>query len=121
LSSNPSITFQDVLANPDKPWSWVGLSRNPSITLKDVLANPDKPWDWTELSSNPSLTMQDVLANPDKPWDWAVLSQTLNLKRDLQALKDRTGLFHEELVAKAWHPTRVQAWLDAGVEIEDLE
>jgi hypothetical protein len=28
LSSNPNITFQDVINNPDKPWSWLYLSLN---------------------------------------------------------------------------------------------
>ena len=38
--------------NPDKPWTWYGLSRNPNITMEDVKDNPDKPWDWEGLSYN---------------------------------------------------------------------
>lgn len=32
----------------------------------------------------------------------------------------RTKLLKEELVAAAWHPNRVQKWLDAGYEIDDM-
>ena len=56
LSLNPSITWDIVQANPDKPWNWYYLSKNPSITWEIVQANPDK--DWSELSQtilNPTL------------------------------------------------------------------
>jgi len=33
--------------------------------------------------------------------------------------KDRISKFKEELVMKAWHPDRVQKWLDSGMDIED--
>ena len=32
-----------ILAHPDKPWDWGGISRNPNITMEMILANPDKP------------------------------------------------------------------------------
>ena len=35
----------------DKNWDWYWLSSNPSITFDHVLANPDKPWNWNGLSS----------------------------------------------------------------------
>ena len=40
--------------NQDKPWEWGwgGLSRNPNITFDIVLAHPDKPWNWNDLSQN---------------------------------------------------------------------
>ena len=31
----------------------------------------------------------------------------------------RSNAFKEELVAKAWHPSRVEKWLEAGIDIED--
>ena len=33
---------------------------------------------------------------------------------------ERTALFKKELVAAAWHPRRVSAWLEAGAALEDL-
>jgi len=33
--------------------------------------------------------------------------------------KERSALIKEELVAKAWHPSRVEKWLEAGMDIDD--
>jgi hypothetical protein len=55
-------------------WNWDYLSKNPSITFQNVLDNPDKPWDWRELSRNKSITFQNVIDNPDKKWNWGGLS-----------------------------------------------
>ena len=52
LSENPNITFDIVLAHPNKPWNWISLSRNPNITFDIVLAHPDILWDWYNLSLN---------------------------------------------------------------------
>jgi hypothetical protein len=37
-----------------------------------------------------------------------------------QRMERRCKIFKEELIAAAWHPARVSAWLDAGLELEDL-
>ena len=37
--------------NPNKPWSWYGISRNPNITMDYINVNPYKPWNWSDLSS----------------------------------------------------------------------
>ena len=42
----------DIMANPDKPWSWYSISGNPNITFDMVVNNPDKPWDWYSMSRN---------------------------------------------------------------------
>ena len=47
-----SSFIQFVLDNPDKPWNWCALSSNSSITIEDVKNNPDKHWDWDCLSMN---------------------------------------------------------------------
>lgn len=62
------------LIDQDYRWDWYSLSGNPSITFDIVLAHPDKPWDWFCLSKNPSITFDDIRSNPDKPWDWRSLS-----------------------------------------------
>jgi hypothetical protein len=59
LSYSKITTMTDVLANPEKPWEWSGLSCNPSISMKDVLANPEQSWDWGSLSWNSSTSMKD--------------------------------------------------------------
>ena len=65
-----TVTFDIVLAHPNKPWDWYCLSINPNITFDNVLAYPEKPWDWYNLSYNPNITWEIVQANPDKPWNW---------------------------------------------------
>jgi hypothetical protein len=37
-----------------------------------------------------------------------------------KSIVDRMNIYKEELMAKAWHPKRVEAWLDAGLDIEDM-
>ena len=75
LSMNPNITFDIVLAHPDKSWDWDSLSRHPNITFDIVIAHPDKPWNWYWLSSNSNITFDIVLVHPDKPWNWKSLSE----------------------------------------------
>jgi hypothetical protein len=47
---------------------------------------------------------------------WAWLEECI--KQKLAA--DRIGVVKEELVATAWRPERVAAWLEAGVALEEL-
>ena len=49
ISSNPNITFDDVMAHSELPWNWFSVSRNPNITSDIVQSYPDKPWDWKYL------------------------------------------------------------------------
>jgi hypothetical protein len=44
----------------------------------------------------------------------------LREKLEPRLRKSLFGMYHEELMAKAWHPTRVARWLDAGEEILDM-
>ena len=37
---------------PEKTWEFCYLSCNPMITFEDILNNPDKPWSWSVLASN---------------------------------------------------------------------
>ena len=41
-------------------------------------------------------------------------------KASYAQVRARCGLYKEELIAAAWHPTRVAKWLDAGMEVEEL-
>ena len=38
--------------NLEQPWDWSCLSQNPNITFDNVLAHPDKPWSWKHFSAN---------------------------------------------------------------------
>lgn len=41
-------------------------------------------------------------------------------KTFLNAIKLHTGCYKEELVASAWHPQRLEKWLDAGYSIDEV-
>ncbi len=49
-----------VKAYSNKPWDWFALSTNPCITLQDILDNPDLPFIWQGVSANPNVTIYDI-------------------------------------------------------------
>ena len=69
LSSNPNITWETVIDNPDyvivptnrnirnqnKRLNYIGLSENPNVTWDIIIANQNKPWNYTNLSRNPNV------------------------------------------------------------------
>ena len=69
---------------------------------------------------------QFILDNPDKHWSYTRLSQNLMEKYQFplcmikRRAKERMAIIKEELIAKAWHPKRVQVWVDAGMDIDDM-
>ena len=60
LSSNPNITWDYVMENKDKKWSWSSLSENPIITMDIVIDNPDELWHYDCLSLNPNNNQEFV-------------------------------------------------------------
>ena len=81
--------------NLEKIDNWVWLSSNPTA-IPLLKQHPDKIV-WYELFQNPSIF----------EYDYAAMKET---HRDLK----------EELIQRAWNPSRIAAWLDAGVDLEDL-
>ena len=79
---------------------WEVISKNPSI-IDLVEKYPEKPWDYYNLSTNPMEKYEFPLCV---------------MKR---RAKERIEIIKEELIAKAWHPSRVERWLEAGMDIED--
>jgi hypothetical protein len=55
---NPNITWDVIVANPDKSWNCNLLSRNPNITWDIVAANPDHGWNYRCLCLNPMTKHQ---------------------------------------------------------------
>ena len=117
VSQNPNITWEIVQANPDRPWKWGDMSKNPSITWEILQANPDK--DWRLISMNPNITWEIIDAHPEINWTWGLLSgnsmaysnkRTEEKKRN----QDRCLAIKEDLMAAAWHPRRVEKWLEIG-------
>ena len=81
--------------NPDKI-HWRLLSFNPNA-IHLFEKNPDKIH-WVELSCNPSI-----------------------FGYDYEALKERCLIYKEELIQKAFHPSRIQKYLDMGISIDELD
>lgn len=82
LAGNPHITYADILATSDLPWTWSPLmkkcvSRNPSLTVADIRATPDR-FDGRALSCNPCITLDDVRSLPEIEWDWDMLSKRIS-------------------------------------------
>ncbi len=44
--------FDYIKLTPQKEWNYSGLSKNPNISWDIVLANPDKAWDYGYFSLN---------------------------------------------------------------------
>ncbi len=101
-------------ANPRKI-DWMNLSINPAAI--DLLkANPNKI-DWYYLSTNPAAI--DLLkANPDKI-DWSEFYKLRAFTLDYKRIKETNQQLNEEIIAAAYHPSRIQKWIDAGYDIED--
>jgi hypothetical protein len=57
-------------------WEWRGVSLSPSISLEEILANPDLPWNWRGVSANPNVTYEQAMILKEKiEWDWAEFVQ----------------------------------------------
>ena len=80
MSSNPNITWKDVINNPDIDWCYSGLSDNTNITIDIVLENIEKPWSFYLLSRNPNITYDIIQKYPELPWSWRGYSQNQNLR-----------------------------------------
>ena len=117
--------FQFILDNPEKGWDYWGLSKNPNITWEIVKKHPEFNWNYYGLSSNPNITWEIIKMNPEKPWDYQGLSMNPMEKYQFplsimkKRVNERIEIIKEELVAKAWHPSRVEKWLECGMDIED--
>jgi hypothetical protein len=115
VSGNLNITWDIVQANPDFPWNWTWLSCNPNITWDIIQAHPEKSWDWNLISKNPNISWDIVEKNPDKPWFWYNLSSNpMTPYIDKKRIQARCKIIKEDLMKSAWHPDRIQKWLEKG-------
>jgi hypothetical protein len=101
-------------ANPDKI-DWWALSENPNA-VHLLEANPDKI-DWWALSLNPNA-VHLLEANQDKI-DWFRLSQNPAIfQYDYDAMRERCGVFKEDLIKDRFHPRNLIAgkFKDWGID-----
>jgi len=75
--------------------------------------------EWSALSQNPNA--MDILKNNIDKINWNSLSLNPNIfELNYAFLKGRMDILREELMMKTWHPSRIEKWLDAGMDIEDF-
>ena len=115
LSANPSA-IPLLEKHPEKiDWQW--LSSNPNA-IPLLEQHPEKIY-WRWFSANPNA-IPILELNLDKI-DWYQLFQNPSIfEYDYAAMKEAYRDLKEELIQRAWHPTRVAAWLASGMDIEDL-
>jgi hypothetical protein len=96
---------------------WNLLSRNPNA-IPILERNLDKVnWDW--LSHNPNA-IPLLEKNPDKI-NWSYLAENPGIfVYDYEAMRETNKSLKEELMQLVWHPSRVAARLDAGIDLEDM-
>ena len=115
LSQNPNV-ISLLEQNFDKI-NWNGLSRNPNA-IHLLEKNMDKI-NWMYLSRN--LNAIPLLENNVDNICWNWFSKNPNIfELDYGFLKGRMDIIREELMMKAWHPSRVMKWLEAGLDMEDF-
>ena len=127
LSLHKNLTWDIVIANPDKPWCWYALSKNKNIKWDIIIRHPDKSWDWQNISMNENITWENVEECKDKPWNWEYLSslkmqkehekfirkECIKLYFKLEILDDLENLFlhpdnisygpYIDLIEKSWY------------------
>ena len=97
---------------------WEFLSKN-SSALHLLEQNKDKI-DWFYLSQNQSA-MHLLEQNQDKI-DWHCLSINPSIfELDYNALKERCSVYKEELIQVALHPSRIQKYLEQGINFAELD
>ena len=117
MSHNIPMKLLDWIDETIIYWNWYYLSRNPNA-IRLLEQNPQKIF-WSNLSENPNAICL-LEQNPDKI-DWYYLSRNPNIfTYDYVAMREEYKELKEELIQRAWHPMRIAAWLDAGMDIDDL-
>ncbi len=115
LSSN--INAINILEQNLDKVDWYELSKN--INAIHILEKNLNKIKWNVLSYN--INAVPILENNLDYINWTLLSKNTNIfELDYNYLKERTGIYKEELIQKALHPNRLLYWLDNGLSIDDL-
>jgi hypothetical protein len=73
--------------------------------------NQDKI-DWTMVSQNPNA-VHLLEKNQDKlDWHWLSGNKCIFEPDYLAMSKDRTKIIYQELMERAWHPSRILQWIE---------
>ena len=121
LCQNTNPEVMSILETYLDKIEWITLSLNSCPWAISILEkHPDKIY-WPSLSYNTNPSALHIFEKyPDKV-DWVKLSGNPSIfTLDYDFLRKRMDVLREELMSRAWHPSRMMAWLEQGMEVEDL-
>jgi hypothetical protein len=117
LSKNTQPGAIELLEENPRKIYWHYLSENPAA-IKLLQKYPDKI-NWKRATINPAAI--DMLReNPDKI-HWCHISQNPAIfVYDYERMRRERSELHQELIAVIFHPRRVEAFLAAGGDLDNL-
>lgn len=121
ISKNPNLTLEFIEKYIDKDWDWSEISQFQILTIEFVQKYIDKDWEWSfsGIPYNHYLTMDFIEAFSDKIDFFALSSNLYELEnvfghdyyvRRRTYTIQQTKKIAEELIQKAWHPSRFYDW-----------
>jgi hypothetical protein len=124
LSKNPTA-ISLLEQNPEKIY-WINLSSNPKA-IHLLEQNPDKI-NWINLSKNPNAisllekNVNKIILSPSNNdlniWVNCLFKNPNIFEPDYQAMsKERMKIIYQELMERAWHPSRVIKWIESDVDM----
>ena len=120
LSSNPNAIHL-LEANQDKI-CWPALAQNPNaIQLIEQNLNRLNNNCWCQLAINNPSAVHLLEKIPCEIPSKLLLRIPFMLDYDYEKMKTRCNIYKEELIQKAFHPSRIQKLLDMGISIDELD
>ena len=111
LSGHPNLTIDFINKYPNEGWNWERISYSLNLSIEIFEKYPELPWDWEQISANPSLTIEMIYKYPDEDWEWEQISEnSFEKEYEIELKKLKFEKYHEELIAKTWHPSRFKNW-----------
>jgi hypothetical protein len=93
------------------------LSRNPNAI--HLLEQQPEKIVWSSLSRNPNA-IHLLEKNPNEI-DWWQLSQNPSIfELDYNAIKERCSVYKWELLEVAFHPSRIEKYIEMGINMGEL-
>ena len=103
--------------NQDKV-NWYWLSQNPNA-IHLLERNPTRI-NWYGLSVNPNSSSL-LEKYPEKiAWEWISKNPSI-FELDYNVLKERCSIYKWELLEVALHPSRIERYLEMGIEMGELD
>jgi hypothetical protein len=102
---------------------WNNLSFNPNPNAIHLIEqNLDKLTSncWWRLTRNPNA-IHLLEKNPYKIDLGMLVRVPSMLDYDYEKIKTRCNIYKEQLIQKTMHPSRIQKYLDMGINIEELD